>query len=122
MPYRILLSDDGGHVLVRASGSFGRDEALRAAAEAWDLARAHALDRFFYDLRLARNTESVLSNSEFVHAKMPTVALERHARVALLTAPDDRSHDFIATVSRNAGYNVELFTDPEAAAAWLNAR
>lgn len=39
--------------------------------------------------------------------------------VALLVSPDDHSHDFIETVARNAGLNVTIFTDLQAAKAYL---
>ena len=37
--------------------------------------------------------------------------IDLNAIVATLVSPDDHSHDFIETVSRNAGLNVTLFTD-----------
>ena len=43
----------------------------------------------------------------------------RSAHVAILVSPDDRSHDFIETVNRNAGYNVRVFRDADAAISWL---
>lgn len=38
---------------------------------------------------------------------------------ALQVSPDDHSHDFIETVARNAGLSVTIFTDLQAAKAYL---
>ena len=45
--------------------------------------------------------------------------IDRNARVAVLRSPGDHSHDFIETVSRNAGLHVKLFTDRAKALAHL---
>lgn len=46
--------------------------------------------------------------------------LHRDVRAAILVDATDRKHDFVETVSRNAGYNVRVFDDEEAAIAWLD--
>jgi hypothetical protein len=40
--------------------------------------------------------------------------------VALLVDPEDHSHDFVETVGRNAGLNVTLFRDRDAAKQYLS--
>jgi hypothetical protein len=37
----------------------------------------------------------------------------------MLTSPNDKSHDFIETVLRNAGYDVKLFVNESEAITWL---
>jgi hypothetical protein len=75
--------------------------------------------RYLYDLRNAPNIESVTSNYEFAYKEMPKSPLDANATVALLADPEDRSHDFVETVMRNAGFNVRLFSEKEEAVAWL---
>jgi DNA-binding response OmpR family regulator len=36
-----------------------------------------------------------------------------------LTDVDDKSHDFMETAFRNAGFNVKQFKDKDTALAWL---
>jgi hypothetical protein len=50
---------------------------------------------------------------------MGELNLDRAARVAILVRPDDISHNFVETVSRNAGYNVRVFRERKAAIDWL---
>jgi hypothetical protein len=41
---------------------------------------------------------------------------------AILVEPADRTHDFVETVMQNAGRNVRVFHDKDAAIAWLNGK
>ena len=41
--------------------------------------------------------------------------LRPRARVVVLVAPDDTSHDFMITVAQNAGLNVQLVRDRQTA-------
>lgn len=37
--------------------------------------------------------------------------IDKKARVAILASPEDHSHDFVETATRNAGLDVTLFRD-----------
>ena len=37
----------------------------------------------------------------------------------MLVSPNDKSHDFVEPVLRNAGHNVLIFNDEEKALGWL---
>jgi len=50
---------------------------------------------------------------------LPKQDLSTSARVALLVAPEDHSHDFVELVVRNAGYNVRLFRNEGQAKSWI---
>ena len=45
--------------------------------------------------------------------------IDIQAKVATLVSPNDHSHDFMETVSRNAGLQVRIFTDPVEAKQFL---
>jgi hypothetical protein len=45
--------------------------------------------------------------------------IDPSSRVAILVGTVDHSHDFVETVSKNAGQDVAPFTDPEAAGRHL---
>jgi hypothetical protein len=63
-----------------------------------------------------RNAESVLEKYKFAYQNMQQeTGINRHARVAMLVSPEDHSHDFVETVSRNSGLDVTLFRDREEA-------
>lgn len=98
-----------------------RELAGALAAEVTLLAEKHRITGYLYDLRQSRNVETLTANYQFTHEDMQKmdVTIKRHARVALLTSPDDDSHDFVELVSRNAGYLVRQFKDQDEAIAWL---
>jgi hypothetical protein len=48
-----------------------------------------------------------------------TPGIDTEARVAVVIAKGDHSHDFIETVARNSGLNVKLFTEWDRAISFL---
>jgi len=82
-------------------------------------ARERGIKRFLTDVREARNVSSVGDNYTFAYEDLAQIDFPRNARVAILSSADDTSHDFVETVSSNAGYPVRLFVDEADAIAWL---
>ncbi len=81
------------------------------------------INRYLVDVTQAKNTDSVQDSYEFAYNDMKTAeGIDQYARVATLVSADDHSHDFIETVSRNAGLNVRIFTDPEKAKKHLTGK
>jgi hypothetical protein len=96
-----------------------RESALTNNIEAHALGRQLGINRYLSDLTDCRNVESPVEDYTFATADMDIEAIDHLARVALLVAPDDHSHDFIETVFRNAGLNVTIFRSREAAEEFL---
>jgi hypothetical protein len=62
----------------------------------------------------------VIENYEFAYEKVsPNPKINKLAKVALLVSKNDHSHDFIETVSINAGLQVKLFRNQKAALEYL---
>lgn len=120
MAYDISLSENKRYVVVHVTEPMTRKLAAFLALEASVLGEKHQLTTYLYDLRQSRNVDSDFGNYQFTHEDMQKIdAIRRNARVALLTSPDDDSHDFVELVSRNAGYLVYQFKDKDEAIAWL---
>lgn len=116
MPSTNTVSPDGKYIIQKVVGDINSNLALKYNHETHALGRKLGIRRYLVDLTESRNTESVLGNYEFAYDKMPASAgLDLDAIVALLVDPDDHSHDFVETVSRNAGLNVSLFRYRDAA-------
>ncbi len=45
--------------------------------------------------------------------------LNRNSRIAILVDLNDKSHNFIETVLRNAGYNCRIFFNEDAVVKWF---
>jgi hypothetical protein len=87
--------------------------------DAQDIGKNNNINRYLCDLRGAPNIESVSQNYDFAYEGASEAGLSRNARSALLTDPDDNTHNFIETLLRNAGFMVKIFVNREEAVAWL---
>ena len=119
MKYEISVSETGDYVIARIL-----DFMDRKMAETYmnDLQRAcveNNLSRILIDVRTAINVMSTTSEYWFVHEAVKKSGLKQSNRLAMLTRPDDHSHDMVGTISQNAGYNMHLFRDENEAVAWL---
>lgn len=115
MPSTNTVSPDSKYIIQKVVGDINSGLALKYNHESHALGRKLGIRRYLVDLTESRNTESVLGNYEFAYDKMPASGVDLDAIVALLVDPDDHSHDFVETVSRNAGLNVSLFRYRDAA-------
>lgn len=120
MSYNITLSEDGQYIISRMTGPVTAELARESSMELHRMCREHNIKRVLTDVRDVPNTLNISQNYEYAYKDMEELGLQRDVRVAILASPDDRSHDFVETVSRNAGYNVRVFHAENAALAWLN--
>lgn len=119
MTKEIKISDSGKYIIVRVNEDMTRTLAESLGLEAMHLGSKKNLNKFLYDLRNSRNKERLNSNYIFVNQDLKRLEPNPENKIAMLTSPNDKSHDFIETVLRNAGYNVKLFIVEEEAIAWL---
>jgi len=119
MTKEIKVSDNSKYIIVRVDEDMTRTLAESLGLEAMHLGSKKNLNKFLYDLRNSRNKETI--NANYIFAKQDLKRLEPNPtnKIAMLTSPNDKSHDFIETVLRNAGYNVKLFIVEEEAIIWL---
>lgn len=119
MDLKVGLSEDQHHVVVRVEGTITRKGAFEFNRAAAKLAREHEIEAYLFDLRRAVNVESAADNYAIAYEDASEIAFSRSARIAVLHAPDDTSHQFIETVALNAGYCMKHFTAEQDALAWL---
>jgi hypothetical protein len=120
MSYAIALSENGKYIVCRMAGPMTVEIARESAKELDRLSRSTGIKRFLNDVRNAPNVSDVLANYDFAYRDMNGLNLQRDVRSAILADPADRTHDFFETVAKNAGFNVRIFHDENAAIAWLN--
>lgn len=83
-------------------------------------AKKLSINRFLMDMRDCRNVDSVSENYKFAYDDMPNnKEIDRTAVVAVLVSEGDHSHDFIETLTINAGLNAKFFHDKEEAVKFL---
>lgn len=120
MDCKIAPSEDGKYIILKVIGNITRKTMLPQNLEAHALGRQLKIRRYLVDVTEARNTETCLESYDFAYEDMKKIpGIDRSARVAILASPGDHSHDFVETVSRNAGFNVKKFTTPDQAQRFL---
>lgn len=120
LDYTITPSPDGAYITLKIVGDITRKTAMGLNLEAHALGRELHINRYLVDATEARNRESILENYEFAYTDMRnTDDIDTRARIAVLVSPGDHSHDFVETVSRNAGFNMQIFTDIDQAMLFL---
>jgi hypothetical protein len=110
------VSPDGKYIIQKIVGEIDAEIALDLNRETHALGHRLGINRYLTDVTECRNTDTPLDNYNFAYSDMPdNPGIDRSARVALLVAPEDHSHDFVETTCRNAGLNVTLFRDRDEA-------
>ncbi len=123
MEVSIAVSEDEKYIILMGKGEIKADDPtglIKPLIEAHELARNKGIRNILVDVTEARNALGVFDSYEIVHRRIAQEpAINRYARVALLVAPDDHSHDFTETLAQNAGFNLTLYRDREQALASL---
>lgn len=119
MNYEVKVSDSGKYIIVRVNTDMTRTLADQTGLEATHLGKKNNINLFLYDLRNSINKETV--NANYIYAKQEVQKIEPDYanKIAMLVSQNDKSHDFVETVLRNAGHNVLIFHDEEKALSWL---
>jgi hypothetical protein len=112
MSYKIFLSEDEKYIITKHWGEITSDILLIRIQEAHALGDKLGITKHLMDVTEAKNVESVADTYNFANLdvrKYPGIKL--NVRVAVLIDPDDHTHDFAETATRNAGQDVTIFTD-----------
>ncbi|MBI9049822.1 MAG: hypothetical protein JEZ00_10405 [Anaerolineaceae bacterium] len=116
MSYTIKVSEDKLYIIVVTSGELTNEISMQQSIEASELGAKLSINRYLFDHTNCRYVESPINHYEFVNKEIKSSdAVDPHARIAAFVHPEDHSHDFIETVSRNAGVDVTLFRDRDEA-------
>jgi hypothetical protein len=120
MSYKITSSDEGDYIAIHVQGEMDRNFSLQLAKEAQAQGYQYNTNKFLVDVIHAVNVDSALGQYQFANEDLLALAeMDHYARIAILVAPDDHSHDFVETVVRNVGINFKLFRDRQSALAFL---
>ena len=111
MALTLIPSQDGKYITMKINGEINRKLAIEYDNEAHALGKKLGINIYLMDLTESKNTDTVIENYSFAYDDVREQKFDKAALVVLLVAEDDHSHDFIETVSQNAGLNVVLFRD-----------
>ncbi len=120
MNYEVKISEDEDFVWQIPHEDMTTQLASEIGHKAMNLARAKNINKYLVDVRGIKNIDAAFDNYDFAYNEASKVGYQRTDRIAIVIDPDDTSHNFIETVSLNAGYHVKLFTKIQAAIDWLH--
>jgi len=120
MRYDIKPSPGNDYIHIEVVGEFTAQSFMTCIVESHTLGRELDIHAYLVDVRRARNVDTAFGNFKFAYTDMKnTEGIDLKARVAGLISPGDSSHNFVETVSENAGMFLKLFTDRNAAEQYL---
>ena len=90
-----------------------RQRAMRKFAE------THGVYRFLLDTRGMTFCGTYVDLFRFARKILHKEGFDSTWKVALVTSPNDRSHDMLEIFTHNAGYQVKIFTNYDEAQVWL---
>ena len=117
--FQLEIDKSRKFVRVIVEGDVTTESAREFTMAATEFGKKEGIELYLVDGRNSRNVLSTTDNYYYAYREMSTMPLNRTARTAILADKDDSSHDFVETVSQNAGYNVRVFKDEQQAVAWL---
>jgi hypothetical protein len=98
---------------VTLQSAIERQRAMRKFAE------KHGVYHFLLDTRGMSFCGTYVDLFRFARKSLPKEGFDSTWKVALVTSPNDRSHDLLEIFTHNAGYQVKIFTDYDEAQVWL---
>jgi hypothetical protein len=115
MPYTLRVADDRRYITLKFEGTSGRPE-FQGVLDAHALGAKLGIRSYLVDLTDAVNPDTATDDYQLAYADFPAnTAIDRFAKVVALVSPGDRSHDFLVTVFRNAGFRIDRYEDRAAA-------
>lgn len=121
MNFDLTLATDGSYAVLTNYRDVTLASAIEHQRAMQAFAVAHGISRFLIDTRGKQYIGGDVDLYTFARHVLPEEAFDRRWRVALVTSPEDYSHDFLETVSRNAGYNVVVLKEYDKAVVWLTS-
>lgn len=121
MSWDISVVKEEGIIYAVASGEITMGLALQMTAEGLKLAIKHRITLFLVDLRTSTSDISTVQIYR-LPTILETLGLSRDRRIALVIPSDPADpadYRFYQTVSKNRGFMIGLFEEPDSARQWL---
>ncbi len=120
MSHEVFPSEDKKYIILKLKGKINGKAILKGIQEAHKLGDELCITKHLMDLSEARNIDSDTDKYYFANEDIQNYpGINMKVKVAVLVRPDDHSHDFAETVTRNAGQDITLFRDKESAIRYL---
>ena len=120
MEYNIAADSTEKYIVVKINGTVHLQDSMQIITEAYEVGAQLGIQQYLMDVTEAPHSWPLGQDYMFVNQDLKQqTKFNPSARTAVLTAPEDKSHDFILTVAMNAGLNIHVFRDRQAALEFL---
>jgi hypothetical protein len=119
MQFQLHLPEECSWVEVIVTAPITAEHETGFIKETIEMADATNRADMLVDVSQVPNQATELDKFDMADYAIEQLGLGRQARIAVLAAPDDPSHDFIEAIMRNAGFKCQLFRDRAEACLWL---
>ncbi|WP_075188280.1 hypothetical protein [Teredinibacter haidensis] len=117
--FTLFLSEDKSYVGCKVLQDVTPASAVEFTLPMEVQGKRFGINKFLVDLRGVRNTAGAGENYHFAREELQELNLRVENYAAMITDPEDRSHDFVETVTQNAGHSVRVFRNEAGALQWL---
>ena len=119
LEYQIALSDDGSYIRITFFVDMTNELAERSLFEGYRLSEETGVLKHLIDVTRVRSAQSTTDMYMLAYKRLSVSPLYRNFKIAVVTHPDDNSHDFVETLLLNIGANGKVFKNEDKAIAWL---
>ena len=118
--YQIALSDDGSYMRLTFLVDITNEIVDRSHIEMSRLSEETGVLKHLIDSSRVQAAQSATDMYMLIHKELSVSPVFRTFKIAIVTHPNDDSHDFIETLFFNSGVNGKLFKNEDEALVWLN--
>ncbi len=122
MAYTVAANAQGEYVHVVHSGASDPAEIVAARMEAIELLTARRLRRFLIDLRQVRNAFTTMDHYNLITSALAHSEIIGTPIAVVVDVGDLGDFRFVEDLAINRGLDLKIFTDADAATAWLAGR
>ena len=119
MGFKITISENGEYIIGKIYDPLNKETAQKLTEEYVKIIKSTGIKKILNDVRDTPNAMGIFNNYEFAYTDTKVLNLPKDIRAAIVTDPNDNTHDFQETVAINAGYSVKIFKEIGAAVTWL---
>lgn len=119
MSVTTTIGPSGKYLVCRVDEPVTAEVVFEMIRQLDELADQTGIRHRLIDPRGMPNMMSVAANYDLAYKDMEEMNIDRSTKIASMRLPTDTSEDFASTAIKNAGFNLQTFTDEAEAIAWL---
>ena len=119
MDFKITISENGEYIIGKIYEALNIETAQQLTEEYVKIIKSTGIKKILNDVRGTPDAMGVFNNYKFAYTDTKVLNLPKDIRAAIVTDPNDNTHNFQETVANNAGYSVKVFKEIGAAVTWL---